>query len=80
MRIALYVVMSLVAAGALLGVYLHTAGNIEFEREISPSASGGVVVWNALHGASPLLAPGILLVGAMLAVAGVYGAVRTERT
>lgn len=74
MRIAVYVVATTLALGAILGMYLHISGNVEFEREISPNATTGHVLWEALHGASPLLAPGIILVAAMLAVAGVYRA------
>jgi hypothetical protein len=47
------------AVGAL-GVYLHLAGNVEFALERDPSLSGAHLLWKALRGASPALAPGAL--------------------
>ena len=46
-------------AGAL-GVLLHYRGNVEFERERDPSLSGLALVWEALRGATPSLAPGAM--------------------
>jgi hypothetical protein len=46
-----------VVAGAL-GVYLHLLGNVEFEREHDPTVGGLALVWRALRGATPSLAPG----------------------
>jgi hypothetical protein len=43
-----------------LGVYLHLAGNVEFALERDPSLSGVHLLWKALRGASPALAPGAL--------------------
>jgi hypothetical protein len=48
----------LVAGG--LGVYLHLDGNLEWEREDDPSASGPDLLARSLAGAIPLLAPGAL--------------------
>ena len=47
------------AAGAL-GIYLHFAGNVEFEVERTPELAGLPLVWKALKGATPALAPGAL--------------------
>jgi hypothetical protein len=59
-----------VAAGAL-GMYLHLDGNVEFERESDASIRGLPLLWEALHGATPALAPGALaqlgLLGLLLA-------------
>ena len=54
-----------------LGVYFHLAGNVEFALERYPSLSGVNLLWKALRGASPALAPGAL---AQLGLLGlVYG-------
>ena len=69
---ALRAVMLLVAAGSLLGIYLHVESNAELERELNPQMSTGRVLWGALGGANPLLAPGVLAVAAVLALAATY--------
>jgi hypothetical protein len=44
----------------ILGVYLHLKGNVEFALERDPSLSGAKLLWKALRGATPALAPGAL--------------------
>jgi hypothetical protein len=44
----------------LLGLYFHYKGNVEFALERYPSLSGFRLVWKALRGATPALAPGAL--------------------
>lgn len=44
----------------LLGLYLHYRGNVEFAVERDPSLSGARLLWKALRGATPALAPGAL--------------------
>jgi hypothetical protein len=70
--IALRVCMALVVIGSLLGIYLHVEGNYALQREISPNATAGAALSDALSGANPLLAPGILAVAAVLALAATY--------
>ncbi|HEX6042157.1 hypothetical protein [Longimicrobium sp.] len=60
-----------VAAGAL-GVYLHMDGNIEFAREGDPSLTGFALLWEALTGATPALAPGALAQLGLLGLALAY--------
>lgn len=60
------------AGGAIYGIYEHLSHNVGFELEIRPSASLGDVFWDALYGASPLLAPGALALVAVLAAAATY--------
>lgn len=43
-----------------LGVYLHVQGNVEFALERDPSLTGAGLIWKALRGATPALAPGAL--------------------
>jgi hypothetical protein len=70
--LALRGVMGLLMAGSLLGMYEHLANNFAFELEMRPSASWSDVWFQALRGAAPLLAPGILAVAAVLAIAATY--------
>lgn len=65
-------VMLLIMLGSLTGVLLHLRGNFAFELDIRPNAALGDVVLEALTGAAPLLAPGILALGALLAIAATY--------
>ena len=51
------VMLALVITGAL-GVFLHYDENVTFERELSPGATGLDLIWMALRGATPILAPG----------------------
>ncbi len=44
----------------ILGVFLHLKGNVEFALERNPSLSGVSLLWKALRGATPALAPGAL--------------------
>jgi cation transport ATPase len=53
-------VMLLCVAAGVLGVYLHYAGNVEFELEREPLRHGLDLFWEAIRGATPALAPGAL--------------------
>jgi hypothetical protein len=64
--------MVMVLAGSLLGVYEHIANNLEFAREIHPNAAITTLFIEALAGANPLLAPGVLAFTALLALAVTY--------
>lgn len=55
---ALRLSMALLAATGAYGVWLHFDENRTFERELSPDAGGLELVWLAMRGATPLLAPG----------------------
>ncbi len=70
--LALRGVMAVVAAGSFLGIYEHVTRNLAFELEIRPNAAVTDVLLKALHGASPIFAPGILALAAILAVAATY--------
>ncbi len=70
--IALRLVMVLVVLGSLLGVYEHLVNNIGLELEIRPNATVVSVFMETLKGASPLLAPGMLAVAAIIAIAATY--------
>jgi hypothetical protein len=51
-------VMGIAVLTGLIGLWLHYRGNAAFELEIDPSARGFDLVWGALRGAIPILAPG----------------------
>lgn len=65
-------VMGVLAAGSLYGVYLHFTGNFEFSAEIHPAYTFTENFTAALLGASPMMAPGILFLASLLAVAATY--------
>ena len=60
------VIMVLFVASGALGLYQHFQGNVEFELEMYPSMSGLELVWEALKGATPSLAPGTMMLLGML--------------
>lgn len=55
-----------------LGVYLHFQGNTEFELEMDPALRGFDLVWSALGGATPSLAPGAMVQLALVGLASLY--------
>jgi hypothetical protein len=70
--LALRVCAGLVFAGSLFGVYEHIVGNIAFQSEVQPNATAREVLMGAIGGGNPLLAPGILALAAVLAIAATY--------
>jgi hypothetical protein len=56
----------------LVGLWLHYRGNEAFELEIAPAASGVPLVWKALKGAVPTLAPGALVQLGLLGLIWAY--------
>ena len=65
--------LTLLLAGGLVGLWLHYQGNVEFEREVSPSLSGLQLFWQAVKGASPpSLAPATLIHLGLLGLAATY--------
>ena len=59
-------IMVLFVASGALGLYQHYQGNVEFELEMYPSMSGFELMWEALKGATPSLAPGTMMLLGML--------------
>lgn len=66
------VVMGALVLGSLVGVYEHVQSNWEIVLETKPNLPTAEIFWTALRGAAPLLAPGILVLVAVLAVAATY--------
>jgi hypothetical protein len=70
-RLFQWVMASFVMAG-ILGLYLHYRGNVEFALERYPEMRGLSLVWKALGGATPTLAPGALTQLGLLGLAWSY--------
>ncbi|HKO99871.1 MAG TPA: hypothetical protein VJU86_23045 [Pyrinomonadaceae bacterium] len=68
----LRVSMVVVILGSVFGVVMHLIGNVEFEQEINANAPTATMLWRALKGGNPLLAPGVLMVAAILSLAATY--------
>jgi hypothetical protein len=64
----LRVVMVVAVLTSLLGMYYHLSGNFGFELEIRPNDTASDVLMEALKGANPLLAPGILALAGAVAL------------
>ena len=69
---AMRIVMGALVLGSLVGVYEHLTGNWEILLETKPNLAVGEMLLESLRGAAPLLAPGILVLVALLAVAATY--------
>ncbi len=67
--LALRACMGMATLGSLFGVYEHITNNAAFYLEIHPHATSLQTIAAALSGANPLVAPGILAVAGMLAIA-----------
>src|SRR5215210_7848680 len=57
---AFQIMMLIFLVTGVLGVILHLKGNVEFALERNPALSGIELLWKALRGATPALAPGAL--------------------
>lgn len=66
-------VMALFMASGVIGIGLHLRGNLEFERELHPTARASETFWEALRGATPTLAPGAMILLGLLGSVYAYG-------
>lgn len=57
---AYQVLMGMFVLSGFVGQWLHFSGNMEFELEMYPSREGLELIWEALGGAYPSLAPGTM--------------------
>lgn len=64
--------MAVAAFGSLIGMWEHIQSNMEVVNEVKSSLTGLPALWEALHGQAPLLAPGILALAGILAIAATY--------
>ena len=58
--------MCLVLTSGIVGVVLHYQGNADFELEMRANIRGVELIWNALTGATPALAPGTMILLGLL--------------
>jgi hypothetical protein len=69
---ALRVTMGAFVAVGLLGIGLHINGNVEFQRELDPSLGGIRFLVKTIAGATPVLAPGSLVLLGLVGLAHAY--------
>lgn len=56
----------------VVGVGLHYDGNVEFERELHPKETGVMFLRHTVAGATPVLAPGSMVLLGLLGIAYAY--------
>ncbi len=68
----LQLLMAAFIASGLIGVGLHYDGNLEFERELHPKDEGMTFLRHVLAGATPVLAPGSMVLLGLVGMAHTY--------
>jgi phosphoglycerol transferase MdoB-like AlkP superfamily enzyme len=71
--------MLVIGLCSLIGVYEHMANNLGFQMEIQPNATFSEHLVAMLEGANPVLAPGILALGAAIGWTAGYQYFASER-
>lgn len=71
------IVMLGIAGGAAFGIYEHLMGNYNFVHEIRPRADFTSLIEPTLRGGAPLMAPGILAIGAAVSIAATFARVES---
>jgi hypothetical protein len=69
---AVRLLMAAFIVSGAVGVGLHYDGNVEFERERDPRGSGWPFIRSILTGATPVLAPGSMVLLGLVGFAQVY--------
>jgi len=69
---ALRSAMGLFIVAAMVGVGLHFRGNVEFEQELSPTTGGLELLRKTITGATPVLAPGSMVLLGLIGLAHAY--------
>jgi len=64
--------MIVIGLCSLIGIYEHMSNNLGFQMEIQPNSTTWELVLATLEGANPVLAPGILMLGAAIGLTAVY--------
>jgi hypothetical protein len=62
----------LIAACSFIGFYEHMSHNYSFWLKIKPAATAFELIKATLGGANPILAPGILMLGAVIGLMAIY--------
>src|SRR5580765_629060 len=68
----LQVLMLAFAVLGVVGVGFHYDGNVEFERELNPNERGWTFVRKTVAGATPVLAPGSMVLLGLVGLAHAY--------
>ena len=68
----LYWSMIVIGVCSFIGFYEHLANNLSFWLEIQPNATTWELIVATFNGGIPVLAPGILLLGAVIGLAAIY--------
>ena len=68
----LQALMAAFIALGVLGIGLHYDGNVEFERELNPSERGWTFIRKTVAGATPVLAPGSMVLLGLVGLAHSY--------
>jgi hypothetical protein len=66
------VLMTLFMIAGPVGLFQHYSANAEFELEMYPSMGGLELIWESLTGATPALAPGMMIYLGLLGLAYSY--------
>ena len=69
---AMQATMALFIASGILGVALHYRGNVEFELEMYPAMRGFELIAKTLTGATPIFAPGSMVLLGLVGMACTY--------
>ena len=64
--------MVVIGLCSLIGIYEHMSNNLGFQMEIQPNATPWELIMATLEGANPVLAPGILMLGAAIGWTAAY--------
>jgi hypothetical protein len=70
-RVVQVLMVVFMAAGSV-GVVLHYNGNVEFERELHPTEQGFEFLRKTVAGATPVLAPGSMVLLGLVGLAHAY--------
>jgi hypothetical protein len=71
--------MVVIAVCSLIGFYEHMLNNFAFRLEIAANSTTWELIRATLEGANPVLAPGILTLGAVIGLSAIYKHPALER-
>jgi hypothetical protein len=71
--------MGLFVVAGLVGLYMHYAGNVEFELEQNPNATRWLLFREAMMGATPALAPGAMIQIGLIGLLYAFVTSRSQR-
>jgi hypothetical protein len=64
--------MIVIGVCSFIGFYEHMSNNLSFWQEIQPNSTTWELIIATLNGGIPILAPGILLLGAVIGLTAIY--------